>query len=45
MGWTINPHGIFVGNLDERKIHGRLRHRWEDNIAFVINETGYEDVD
>jgi hypothetical protein len=38
MGWTINPQGIFVGKLDDRKIHGKLRLRWEDNIAFVTTE-------
>jgi hypothetical protein len=45
MGGTRNPHGIFVGQLDEWKLHGRLRHRWEDNITFLIIEIGYGNVD
>lgn len=44
-GETRNPHGIFVGKPDELIIRGRLRHRWEDNITFLIFEIGYRDVD
>jgi hypothetical protein len=35
MGETINAYSILVGK-HEVKIFGRSRHRWEDNIKWIL---------
>jgi hypothetical protein len=34
-----------VGKPEEKRSHGRPRHRWEDNIRMDLRETGWEDMD
>jgi hypothetical protein len=45
MRGTKNPPRAFVGKLDERKLHGSLRHRWGDNMNVATIEMRCESVD
>jgi hypothetical protein len=40
MGETRNEHEIFVGKPERRRLFGRLRSRWEDNIWINLREKG-----
>jgi len=31
---------VLVGEPEEKRPHGRLRHRWEDNIKMDLQEVG-----
>jgi hypothetical protein len=39
-----NAYKILVGKLEEKRLIGRPRCRWEDNIGVYIRETGREGV-
>jgi hypothetical protein len=36
---------VLVGKLEGKRLLGRLRRRWEDNIKMDLQEMGYGDVD
>jgi hypothetical protein len=36
---------ILVGKPEEKRVLGRPRHRWEDNIRMELQEVGWEDMD
>jgi hypothetical protein len=38
-------YNILVGKLEGRRLLGRPRRRWEDNIKMDLGETGFGDVD
>jgi hypothetical protein len=38
----IHTYKIFVGNLERKRILGIPRRRWEDSMAVVLRETGYD---
>jgi len=40
-----NKHRKFVGKLEEKRPHGRPRHRWKGNIKMDLRETGQGGVD
>jgi hypothetical protein len=45
MGEKRNAYRLLVGKLDGRRLLGRPRHRWLDNIRVVLGEMGWGDVD
>jgi hypothetical protein len=42
---TRNACKVLVKNPKGRRLLGRLRHRWDDNIKIVLKEIVWEDVD
>jgi len=38
-------HREFVGKLEEKRQHGRPRHRWKGNIKMDLKETGQSGLD
>ena len=36
---------VLVGKPDEKRPHGRPRHRWEDNTKIDLQEVGCEGMD
>jgi hypothetical protein len=42
---VINAYKIFVGKLEGKRLLGRPRCRWEDNIKVDITEIGWESAD
>jgi hypothetical protein len=40
-----NAYTIFVGKLERKRLLGRPRRRWEDNIRMDFREIRWEDVD
>jgi hypothetical protein len=45
MGEVRGAYNILVGRPEGRRLLGRPRRRWEDNIKIDLGETGFEDVD
>jgi hypothetical protein len=39
-----NMYKILVGKPEGKRLLGRTRHRWEDNIGMHLREIGWEDV-
>jgi hypothetical protein len=40
----INSHNILVGKPEGKRLLGRPRHRWEDNITMDVAEIRWEAV-
>jgi hypothetical protein len=40
-----NPHLIFVGKAKGKRLLGRLRRRWEDNINMDLREIEWDGMD
>jgi hypothetical protein len=40
-----NEHKILVGKPEGKRIRGRSRRRWEDNIKMDLRKIGWEGVD
>jgi hypothetical protein len=40
MGEIRNAHKILVRKLEWKRLHGRLGHRWEENIKMDLKEKG-----
>jgi hypothetical protein len=40
-----NAYQILVGKSEGKRLLGRLRRRWEDNIRMDLRKTGWEGVD
>jgi hypothetical protein len=45
MGVLKNVYGILVRKSESRRIFGRLKHRWDDNIKMHFKERSCEFVD
>jgi hypothetical protein len=45
MGEKRNACRIFVGKPEEKRLLGRPRRRWVDNIKIDLREIGWDDVD
>jgi hypothetical protein len=45
MGKMRNAYNIFVGKSQGKRIVGRSRARWKDNIIMYLREIGWEVVD
>jgi hypothetical protein len=45
MGEVRGAYNILVGRPEGRRLLGRPRRRWEDNIERDLREIGFEDVD
>jgi hypothetical protein len=45
MGEVRGAYNIFVGRPEGRRLLGRPRRRWEDNIKMALGEIGFGDVD
>jgi hypothetical protein len=45
IGEKRNAHRILVGKLEGRRLLGRPRHRWEDNIKMDVREIGWGGMD
>jgi hypothetical protein len=45
MGEVRGSYNILVGRPERRRLLGRPRHRWEDNIKMDLREIGFGDVD
>jgi hypothetical protein len=45
MGEMRGPYNILVGRPEGRRLLGRPRRRWEDNIKMDLGEIGFGDVD
>jgi hypothetical protein len=45
MGETRNAYNILFGKAERKKLLGRSRRRWEDNIRMDLREIGWEVVD
>jgi hypothetical protein len=45
MGEVRGTYNILVGRPEGRRLLGRHRRRWEDNIRINLRETGFGDVD
>jgi hypothetical protein len=44
MGEMSNAYKIYVVKLEGKRLHGRPRHRWKDNIRMDLKEIGWEGV-
>jgi hypothetical protein len=44
-GEKINAGRIFVGNPEGKRILGRARRMWDDNIKVYLRGTGWGDMD
>jgi hypothetical protein len=40
MGDRRGVYRVLVGKLETKRLHGRLRRRWEDNIKMDLHEVG-----
>jgi hypothetical protein len=40
-----NAYRLLVGKPEGKRLLGRLRHRWVDNIRMDLGEVGWGDVD
>jgi hypothetical protein len=40
-----NAYKIFVGKLEGKRLIGKLKRRWKDNIRTDLREIGWESVD
>jgi hypothetical protein len=40
-----NACRILIGNLERKRLLGRPRLRWEDNIKMYLRETEWDDMD
>jgi len=40
-----NAYNILVGRPERKRLLGRPRHRWEDNMGMDLKEIGWEGVD
>jgi len=38
-------YGILVGKPEGKRVLGRPRHRWEDNIRIELQEVGWGGID
>jgi hypothetical protein len=45
MGGTRNAYSIVVGKPEKKRLLGRHRHSWDDNIRMDLREVGLEVVD
>jgi hypothetical protein len=45
LGEVRNTYNILVGNPEGKRLRGRPRRKWEDNIKMTLWEIGWEDVD
>jgi len=45
MGHRRGLYGVLVGKPEGKRLHGRPRHRWEDNIKVDLQEVGCECMD
>jgi len=45
MGGMRNAHNILVEKREGKRLPGRPRRTWEDNIRMNLRETGWEGVD
>jgi len=45
MGEGRIVYRVLVGKPEEKRLLGRLRHRWEDNIKMDVQEVGCGGVD
>jgi hypothetical protein len=45
MGVVRNTYSIFVGKPEAKRLLGRPRRRWEENIRVDLREIGWEGVD
>jgi hypothetical protein len=45
MGMLRNAYKILVGRLEGKKLPGRTRRRWEDNIKMDLREMWWDGVD
>jgi hypothetical protein len=47
MRWAghVARRWILVGKLEVKRLLGRTRHRWEDNIKMFLQEVGCEGMD
>jgi hypothetical protein len=45
MGEKRNAYRILVGKPEGKRLLGRLRHRWVDNIKMDLREIGWDEVD
>jgi hypothetical protein len=43
IGEMTNSYRMLVGISDERRLIGRHRSRWEDNIKTDLSDVGHED--
>jgi hypothetical protein len=41
MGEMRNSHNIFVGKPEGKRLRGRPRRRWEDNIRMDLRDIGW----
>jgi hypothetical protein len=44
-GKMRNAYKIFVGNPEGKRLLGRPRRRWEDNIGMDVREIDWQGVD
>ena len=44
LGERIGVYRVLVGKLEGKRLLGRLRRRWEDNIKMYFKEVGCEGV-
>jgi hypothetical protein len=40
-----NAYRLLVGKLEGKRLLGRPRHRWVDNIRMDLGEVGWDDMD
>jgi hypothetical protein len=45
MGEVMGAYNILVGRPEGRRLLGRPKRRWEDNIKMDLAEIGFRDVD
>jgi hypothetical protein len=45
MGEMISAYSILVGKSEGKRLFGRPRRRWEDNIRIGLREIGWKFVD
>jgi hypothetical protein len=41
----LNAYRILVGNPEEKRLLGRPRRRWVDNVKIAIREIGWDGMD
>ena len=42
VGEGRGAYRVLVGRLEGKRQLGRLRHRWEDNITMILQQTGWD---
>jgi hypothetical protein len=45
MGERRNTYGVFVGKMEGRRLLGRQRRRWVDNIKMDLRDIGLDGMD